>query len=578
MARPGKPRRTGNKRQDAPQTGATKHYIDLKLIDFSKPKVVERLFAGYPIEWVKVVRARTLLRILPQITIGIGPKGGGARKYAREAVLPAFRALSVLWMNSRYPDHGLDFFRRELIEARSLLDVSFRRLIKTGEIDPATAMLRTIAHTMQILEDNELGKDFGHLSGAIFDAVMYDNESAHAVADDIRLLLKGISPIQLATKPLWQGLPPFWYDLAWPDLKTKLLKLDNHWEVWTDWYEARVSGARSNRRLEIARLSLEEAAWSGGPEAVNSLILELYEKDKSPPNPPDSPGPRLIPTPAGFEITPTIANDAELTDSAQISLNTQLRRRIQRLRDSMPRLQNTHKQLFDEFTDYTNFADVDLPNIDIPSLWSAGAALNDMVEAIARIERNTNRRTLIEPLEPDVLSQLRSLMRDHTALIMGFAQGQELAAKAAALRLLDLQPADLAKSSHNALAPMLATPSLLAEHASTLIRVIDRALEGSDEITLALASAGISTATRSIVAFGRALAPYVVATAAVSGVTGINIMTLAGDPNAETLRAALRFFIEHANVLAAFVSHDVQLEQWVNWLISEIRRSVPSTQ
>ena len=148
---------------------------------------------------------------------------------------------------------------------------------------------------------------------------MYDNESAHAVADDVRLLLADVSPIQLAAKPLWQGLAPFWYDLAWPDLKDKLLKLDDHWEVWTDWYEARVSGRKSNREIEIARLSFEEALWTEGPTAVNSRILELHEKKKSVPVPPDVPGPRFIPTRAGFELAPTLASDTEKIDPTQKS-------------------------------------------------------------------------------------------------------------------------------------------------------------------------------------------------------------------------------------------------------------------
>jgi len=102
------------------------------------------------------------------------------------------------------------------------------------------------------------------------------------------------------------------------------------------------------------------------------------------------------------------------------------------------------------------------------------------------------------------------------------------------------------------------------------------ALATTDDITVALASAGVSAATRSIVSFGRALAPYVAVTAAITGATGITLTALAGDPNAETLRAALSFFVQHANNLAAFISHDAQLEQWVNWLISEIRRNIPN--
>ncbi|MGZ9074126.1 MAG: hypothetical protein ACXW3G_14745, partial [Rhodoplanes sp.] len=52
---------------------------------------------------------------------------------------------------------------------------------------------------------------------------------------------------------------------------------------------------------------------------------------------------------------------------------------------------------------------------------------------------------------------------------------------------------------------------------------------------------------------------------------------LAGDPNAETLRAALTYIVQNANALAAFAAHDPQLKAWLDRLISEIRRNIPDT-
>jgi hypothetical protein len=78
---------------------------------------------------------------------------------------------------------------------------------------------------------------------------------------------------------------------------------------------------------------------------------------------------------------------------------------------------------------------------------------------------------------------------------------------------------------------MLQVALLLAQRARTLVQAIDRALD-----TAALVAAGVSTATRSIVAFGRAVAPIVGPAAIVAGLAGANLSSLAGDPNAETLR------------------------------------------
>ena len=182
---------------------------------------------------------------------------------------------------------------------------------------------------------------------------------------------------------------------------------------------------------------------------------------------------------------------------------------------------------------------------------------------------------MTEPLEPDILSQLRSLLRDHMTLMMGFAEGQVLAARAAELRLLDISPPELARRTRAFTGPMLKVASLLAQRARDLVQMIDRALDSADDKTIALVAAGVATATRSIVAFGRAVAPLVSPAVIFTGVTGVTLLNLAGDPNAETLRAALTYIVENANALAAFASHDAQLKVWLDWLISEIRRNLP---
>ncbi len=215
--------------------------------------------------------------------------------------------------------------------------------------------------------------------------------------------------------------------------------------------------------------------------------------------------------------------------------------------------------------------------LDVPSLWSVGAALNDMVEAFAHPDTGVG-LTMSERLEPDILSQLRSLLRDHTTFIMGFEQGQELSTRAAELRALDVKVGDLAVRSRGMFVPMLATGLLLATKARTLIQSVDRTLDIVDEKTLAVVTAAVTVGTRSIIAFGRAVAPVVTGVAVVTSITGINVSTISGDLNAETLRAALTYLTQNANALAAFASHDAQLKLWLDWLISEIRRNAPPAQ
>lgn len=61
----------------------------------------------------------------------------------------------------------------------------------------------------------------------------------------------------------------------WLSQKAKLLHENIGWEVWTDWYEARLRGDPFDPDLERARVLIDEAIWEQGPKAVNAEIARL---------------------------------------------------------------------------------------------------------------------------------------------------------------------------------------------------------------------------------------------------------------------------------------------------------------
>ncbi len=81
----------------------------------------------------------------------------------------------------------------------------------------------------------------------------------------------------MALAPLWHGHTPDWADSQWRKLKTRLLNIDQHWRVWTDWYEARLRGDPANEALEIARVLLPDDLWNKGPDEINPAIQRLME-------------------------------------------------------------------------------------------------------------------------------------------------------------------------------------------------------------------------------------------------------------------------------------------------------------
>jgi hypothetical protein len=75
---------------------------------------------------------------------------------------------------------------------------------------------------------------------------------------------------------------------AWSRLKALLLaRADEHWEVWTEWYEDRLAGRPADRDLELARVLLPDELWKQGPKAVNSEIRRLIDESRHKVDPPD---------------------------------------------------------------------------------------------------------------------------------------------------------------------------------------------------------------------------------------------------------------------------------------------------
>ncbi|MEO0960354.1 MAG: hypothetical protein AAFY66_18195, partial [Pseudomonadota bacterium] len=97
---------------------------------------------------------------------------------------------------------------------------------------------------------------------------------------DAAAIWEGYGAAALARRPLWPdgAMPPTLADV-WGALKTRLLaRQDEHWEVWTEWYEARLRGDSGNPALEYERVTSPEIDWEAGPATVNAKIKEIIER------------------------------------------------------------------------------------------------------------------------------------------------------------------------------------------------------------------------------------------------------------------------------------------------------------
>jgi pimeloyl-ACP methyl ester carboxylesterase len=186
----------------------------------------------------------------------------------------------------------------------------------------------------------------------------------------------------------------------------------------------------------------------------------LLPGDEVPPDVPEpGPGSIFVPTAAGFELDPRLPEETERNDAVQKALHISITRRIERLRDAIARISNTHPILAAEFADYAVFVGPDLAELDVASLWSAGSGLSEFVRAFDTQDPSS---TITPPLEPETLAEFRALLRDHTAFILGFDTGRKLTERAAALHAVERRPEEIKDAVLAVFRPMLNTPRLLA--------------------------------------------------------------------------------------------------------------------
>ena len=92
---------------------------------------------------------------------------------------------------------------------------------------------------------------------------------------------------RLAMTSLWHGDLPDEISRQWALLKLSLPQAQN-WQVWTDWYEARLTGFKSPAlplifELERERIEISNADWEheNNPAHVNEIIAALEAKYRS---------------------------------------------------------------------------------------------------------------------------------------------------------------------------------------------------------------------------------------------------------------------------------------------------------
>ena len=146
----------------------------------------------------------------------------------------------------------------------------------------------------------------------------------NAVALDVQCLESGENAGErpeatvagLSEKALWLGGTPVWASRRWADFRDRLPDAEG-WQVWIEWYEARLAGRRLDAALETDLLTIPDDEWAQGPAHVNAIIATLIESRSDP-------------------LLAAVARGFEELEAVRQASSVDLTRHMDRIRSALP--------------------------------------------------------------------------------------------------------------------------------------------------------------------------------------------------------------------------------------------------
>jgi hypothetical protein len=249
-----------------------------KAVMIDSREKMEAWLKGRSAEHAQAVATRAALRVLPSafdIKRAAQPSNGLA--------LALFRATSISWAARNFPAHAST---DAAFAAYSAAQNAARNAANAAARASASAAAYAAAHAAVYAADAAYAAYVAVYAADATDAAasLWNNLSA-----DCDWLEKSTDPVtdtrRLTHEPLWpRGAPEGWH-AAWDNGKARLLALDSSWQVWTDWYDRRISGNRAafdipgdTNRIEDKKIlvSLADATddnfWGKGYLHVNTTL------------------------------------------------------------------------------------------------------------------------------------------------------------------------------------------------------------------------------------------------------------------------------------------------------------------
>ncbi len=249
--------------------------------EITDQETLEKWLKDQPSDVAVVIAARSALRVLPLLAAEFD--AGNHRpdeKIRADLILSVFRAVAVSWFGAVSPNQETEF---RIAASDAAFAVDEAKLDAAAPAFSVSSSAAFAAFAASDAADAAFAVDPADAAFIAFtaaaDAFIWD-----LVQHDVDLFEKPQpAPAQVAFQALWsEDIPE---DIAehWNALKKHLLDADEGWQVWTEWYDARLAGGwthpkldeKTNSEIETARVLIDKKLWQQGPVAVNAEIRRI---------------------------------------------------------------------------------------------------------------------------------------------------------------------------------------------------------------------------------------------------------------------------------------------------------------
>ncbi|MEM6667381.1 MAG: hypothetical protein AAF638_13370, partial [Pseudomonadota bacterium] len=264
--------------------------------DYTDMGEVERWLreqAANPETWDRVVvfAARCALRVVPTLQTVAPDWGDVSARHLRDIILPVLRATEISWVAAKRPT----YYGVALIDAAGAASYAAASAVidyyVTGTAASAAAASAAAAAgaPADAADSADAAADAAARAADAAARAAFAAGAAIAAVHDIEAMELGVNAAAFAGTALWRNETPNEVPGLWGKLSDALRHAGEDWDVWIDWYEARLRGGpthpdlsvEANKRIEIARvLEVTEEDWRQGPAHVNAMIKAIIERER----------------------------------------------------------------------------------------------------------------------------------------------------------------------------------------------------------------------------------------------------------------------------------------------------------